>query len=163
MWGTMSVVREVVAILAAGLCVGACSNPRATFERVVLADPAKPYLGMSKAQIIACAGKPAGNYTHGTGETLTYHYSGAGPVPAPEKEKPDASEKKGPLGRPKSDKTYECNASMVFEADHLIRVTFAPRLAISPYTEKTDPKTHEKVYVTPPPPCNFSLPNCAPH
>jgi hypothetical protein len=77
----------------------------------------------------------------------------------PSAEKSDAP--KGPLGGPKSDKTYECNASMVFEADHLIRVTFAPREAISPYTEKTDPKTHEKAYVTPPKPCVFSLPNCA--
>ena len=80
-----------------GLCVGACQAPMATFERTVLGDPAKPYLGMTKAEIIACAGTPAGSYTHGTGETLTYHYSGAGPVPmAPAKKKAD--EPKGPLG-----------------------------------------------------------------
>ena len=159
----MSAVRALLAILGAGLCLGGCSNPRATFERVVFADPAKPYLGMSKAQVIACAGKPAGSFTHGTTEMMTYHYNGAGPVPAPEPAKPAASDQKGPLGGPKSNKIYDCDASMAFEADHLVRVTFAPRLAISPYTEKTDPKTHERTYVTPPPPCAFSLPNCAPH
>ncbi|MGC2410022.1 MAG: hypothetical protein WA441_08545 [Methyloceanibacter sp.] len=155
----MSAVRTLLAILAAGLGVGACAAPMATIERTVMGDPAKPYFGMTKAEIIACAGRPSGSYTHGTGETLTYHYSGAGPVPSPEKEKSD--EPKGPLGPPKSDKNYECNASMVFDADHLIRVTFAPREAISPYKEKKDPKTGEMVYVTPPKPCVFSLPNCA--
>ena len=147
----------LLAILAAGLCLGACQAPMATFERTVLGDPAKPYLGMSKAEIVACAGKPAGSYPHGTGETLTYHYSGAGPVPSSE----TSDAPKGPLGGPKSDKNYECNASIVFEADHMIRVTFAPREAISPYTEKKDPKTGVKAYVTPPKPCVFSLPNCA--
>ena len=52
------------------------------------ADPAKPYLGMSKEAIIACAGEPYAKYKSGAeAETLTYHYSGAGPVPAPPGEK----------------------------------------------------------------------------
>jgi len=52
------------------------------------ADPAKPYLGMSKDAIVACAGEPYGKYKSGfNAETLTYHYSGAGPVPAPPGEK----------------------------------------------------------------------------
>jgi hypothetical protein len=153
----MNAVRGLVAILVAGLSLGACQAPVATFERTMLGDPAKPYLGMTKAQIIACAGTPAGSYPRDTGETITYHYSGAGPVPSAEKS--DAP--KGPLGKPKSDKTYECNASLVFEADHLVRVTFAPREVVSPYAEKKDPKTGEKAYVTPPKPCVFSLPNCA--
>ena len=46
-------------------------------------DPAAPYLGMSQAEIIACAGEPHSRFESGSNkETLTYHYSGAGPVPA---------------------------------------------------------------------------------
>jgi hypothetical protein len=52
------------------------------------ADPAKPYLGMSKEEIVACAGEPYAKYKSGAeAETLTYHYSGAGPVPGPPGEK----------------------------------------------------------------------------
>ena len=48
-------------------------------------DPAAPYLGMTKAQILACAGEPHSRFKSGAAkETLTYHYSGAGPVPVPE-------------------------------------------------------------------------------
>ena len=48
------------------------------------ADPAKPYLGMTREAIVACAGEPYAKYKSGAeAETLTYHYSGAGPVPAP--------------------------------------------------------------------------------
>jgi hypothetical protein len=72
------------------------------------ADPAKPYLGMSKEAIIACAGEPYAKYRSGAeAETLTYHYSGAGPVPAPPGEK---KKKEGGLasffpGGDKADKT----------------------------------------------------------
>ena len=46
-------------------------------------DPAAPYLGMTKAQIIACAGEPHSRFKSAAEkETLTYHYSGGGPVPA---------------------------------------------------------------------------------
>ena len=78
----MNAFRGLVALLVAGLSLGACQAPVATFERTMLGDPAKPYLGMTKAQIIACAGTPAGSYATGTGETIIYHYSGAGPVPS---------------------------------------------------------------------------------
>ena len=57
------------------------------------ADPAKPYLGMTKEAILACAGEPYAKYRSGVeAETLTYHYSGAGPVPAApgEKKKKDS-------------------------------------------------------------------------
>ncbi len=61
------------------------------------ADPAKPYLGMTKEQIVACAGEPYGKYKSGpNAETLTYHYSGAGPVPAPPGQK--NKKKQGGLG-----------------------------------------------------------------
>ena len=77
----MRVVRAMLAILAAGLGASSCQAPVQTFERTFLADPAKPYVGMTKEQVIACAGTPSGRYNTNTGETLVYHYSGAGPVP----------------------------------------------------------------------------------
>ena len=65
-------------------------------------DPAAPYLGMTKAQILACAGEPHSRFKSGAEkETLTYHYSGAGPVPVPAQE-PNAEEKKSEEKEPKS-------------------------------------------------------------
>jgi hypothetical protein len=157
----MRVVRAMLAILAAGLGASSCQAPRATFERTFF-DPAKPYVGMTKEQVIACAGAPAGRYNTNTGETLVYHYSGAGPVPTAAPKKQDDA-KANPFGSKKSDKNYDCNASLVFEGGRLARVTFAPRLAVSPYETKKDPKTREKVPVEQPKPCSFSLPNCAGH
>src|SRR6188472_1565171 len=56
-------------------------------------DPGAPYLGMTEAQIIVCAGEPHSRLKSGAKkETLTYHYSGAGPVPVPAQE-PNAEEK----------------------------------------------------------------------
>jgi hypothetical protein len=146
------------AVVAMGLVLGGCQSPRAAFEEVVRGDPAKPYLGMTKDQVIACAGNPSGRYGIASGETLVYHYSGAGPVPSTAKEKPD---QKNPFAKSKSEKTWDCSASMTFESGRLTRVTFAPRAVVSPYETKKDAKTGEKVAVTPPPPCNFSLPNCS--
>jgi len=157
----MRVVRAMLAILAAGLGASSCQAPRATFERTFF-DPAKPYVGMTKEQVIACAGAPAGRYNTNTGETLVYHYSGAGPVPTAAPKKQDDA-KANPFGSKKSDKNYDCNASLVFEGGRLTRVSFAPRLAVSPYETKKDPKTREKVPVEQPKPCSFSLPNCAGH
>ena len=157
----MRVVRAMLAILAAGLGASSCQAPRATFERTFF-DPAKPYVGMTKEQVIACAGAPAGRYNTNTGETLVYHYSGAGPVPTAAPKKQDDA-KANPFGSKKSDKNYDCNASLVFEGGRLTRVTFAPRLTVSPYETKKDPKTREKLPVEQPKPCSFSLPNCAGH
>ena len=70
----------MLAIWTAGVVVSSCQAPVQTFERTFF-DPTKPYIGMTKEQIIACAGKPTGSYGTTSGETLTYHYSGAGPVP----------------------------------------------------------------------------------
>jgi hypothetical protein len=154
----MSAVRAASAILVAGLCLCACQAPMATLERTISGDPAKPYLGMTKDQVIACAGKPSGSYGTTSGETLVYHYSGAGPVPSAAKEKPD---QKNPFAKSKSEKNWDCSASLSFEGGQLTRVNFAPRGVVSPYEKKKDPKTGEKVTVTPPPPCNFSLPNCS--
>jgi hypothetical protein len=152
----MRVPLVIVFVAVSGL-VG-CQAPLATLETAMSEDPAKLYLGMTKAEIIACAGAPASTYAHHTGETLVYRYSGAGPVPGAEKKK---EEKEGsPFSRKKSDKKWTCSASLVFEGGKLARLTFAHKDVVSPYEQKKDPKTGEKTYVTPPPPCAFSLPNC---
>lgn len=156
----MSAKRAMLAGLAVGLCMGACQSPRATFDAVVLGDPAKPYLGMTKDQVIACAGKPSGSYGTTSGEALVYHYSGPGPVPAATKEK-RAADPTNPFAKSKSDKIWKCSATLSFEEGRLARVNFAPRDVVSPYAKKKDAKTGEKVVVTPPEPCTFSLPNCA--
>jgi hypothetical protein len=134
-------------------------------------DPAAPYLGMTEAQIIACAGEPHSRFKSGAEkETLTYHYSGAGPVPA---EKPKAEEKKSEEKESKSilskfkkkeDKNWTCSASLVFESDKLVRVTFAHKDVRSPYQwqSEKDPEKAEKMRKEGVPTCAFSLPRCAP-
>ena len=73
----------VLAASLAGLCGSAL-----LISAAYAADPAKPYLGMTKEAILACAGEPYAKYRSGAeAETLTYHYSGAGPVPAAPGEK----------------------------------------------------------------------------
>jgi hypothetical protein len=113
---------------------------------------------MSKEEITACAGAPASSYSTNSGETLVYHYNGAGPVPSAEKKKKD--EGGSILGGRKSSKDWTCSASLVFEGGRLTRVTYAHRDVVSPYEQKRDPTTGKKEYVTPPEPCSFSLPNC---
>ena len=129
-----------------------------TIERTIAGNPSRPYQGMSKEEIIACAGNPASVYSHKTGETLVYRYTGSGPVPgaAPKKKENEGSI----LGGDKSNKDWTCSASLVFEAGRLVRVTYAHKDVVSPYEKKRNPETGEKEYVTPPEPCSFSLPNC---
>jgi hypothetical protein len=132
-------------------------------------DPAAPYLGMTEAQIIACAGKPHSRFKSGAEqETLTYHYSGAGPVPA---EKPKAEEKKSEekeslfgKDKKKEDKSWTCSASLVFENNKLVKVTFAHRDVRSPYQwqSEKDPEKAEKMRKEGVPTCTFSLLRCAP-
>jgi hypothetical protein len=134
-------------------------------------DPASPYLGMTKAQIIDCAGEPHSRFKSGTErETLTYHYSGAGPVPA---EKPKVEEKESDGKESKSifsklkkkeDKNWTCSASLVFENDKLVRAAFAHKDVRSPYQwqHEKDPAKAEKMRKEGVPTCTFSLPRCAP-
>ena len=163
----MSAIRIALAIAGTGLIMAACASPRQSFERVVYGDPAKPYLGKTKAEIIACAGPPAGSFLRDSGETLTYHYSGPGPVPgaAPPKkeakEAKDADAKPGIFGGKKQDKSWKCVASLTFENDRLTHVTFAPHDVVSIYAEKKDAKTGVKSPAPQPEPCTFVLPNCA--
>src|SRR5262245_53363155 len=67
-----------------GLLLLACADPSPGLTASAHArDPAAPSLGMTQAEIIACAGDPHARFRSGiNAETLTYHYSGAGPVPA---------------------------------------------------------------------------------
>ena len=158
----MDVARALLAIIALAASLGGCQAPRQTFERVAYGGPGKAYFGMTKEQIIACAGKPYNSYATGKGETLTYHYSGAGPVPTA-----DTTQKTGqggnPLSKPKSDKNWKCSASFAFEDGKLARVTVAPNQVVGPYDSKKDSKTGEKVPIPQSEPCSFSLPNCAVH
>ena len=139
----MRAVRSLLTILAA-CSRERCQSPRQTFERTFLPDPTKPYIGMTKEQIIACAGKPTGQLRHHSGATLAYHYSGAGPVPRRRRRRRTSRSKPARSGS-RNDKDWKCNASLVFESGRLARVTFAPRHAVSPYGTRSDPKTRERV------------------
>jgi hypothetical protein len=156
-----------LALLAAGLLLAACAggNPVATFKRMAVGTPGKPYLGKTKEEIIACAGKPDSSMMHGESETLIYHYSGAGPTPnaqAAPKAKSEEEQKGGGglFGGQKHDKSWRCIANLTFENGRLTQITFAPRDAVSPYATKVDPETKKKVPLEQPEPCVFSLPNC---
>ena len=60
----------MLAIWTAGVVVSSCQAPVQTFERTFF-DPTKHYIGMTKEQVVACAGKPSGSYGTTSGETLT--------------------------------------------------------------------------------------------
>ena len=131
------------------------------------ADPAKPYLGMSKEEIIACAGEPYARYKSGADrETLTYRYSGASPVPAAPGEKKKKQKPSLSFGgdKGKKDKGWTCSASLVFEGGRLARVSFAHKDVKSPYDwqKEKDPKKQEALRKAGVPTCTFSLPNCTP-
>jgi hypothetical protein len=147
--------------IAAALILAASVGPISVARG---ADAAGPYLGMSKEEIVACAGEPYASYKSGVqAETLTYHYSGAGPVPAPpgekkKKEKPSMFSD----NKKKKDKNWTCTASLVFENGRLARVSYAHKDVRSPYAwqSEKDPKKQEAMRNAPLPTCSFSLPNC---
>ena len=157
-------------LLLAAFCISACA---AVVTSGHARDPAAPYLGMTKDEIIACAGEPHARLRMGANaETLTYHYSGAGPVPAePSKEKgKDKSKDKkssiadifGDKKGKKKDKDWTCSASMKFEGGRLVSVNFAHRDVRSPYAwqSEDDPKKQEAMRKEELPTCTFSLPRC---
>jgi len=133
-------------------------------------DPAAPYLGMTQDEIIACAGEPHSRYRSGANaETLTYRYSGAGPVPAaPDKTENKKKKKKsitdifGDTKSKKKNKNWTCSASLVFEGGTLASVTFAHKDVESPYAwqSEKDPKKREAMRKKEVPTCTFSLPRC---
>ena len=84
----LSLGMSLAASLAAAALLGACSavqGPADVVTQITASDPTTPYLGMTKSEVIACAGPPHSRYDAEGSEILTYHYNGAGPVPAPEK------------------------------------------------------------------------------
>ncbi|MBM3543691.1 MAG: hypothetical protein FJX44_04165 [Alphaproteobacteria bacterium] len=161
-------MRRLIVILAIEVCLPlalmSCGGmgPQSTLQSIAYGDPAKPYLGMSKAEIVSCAGQPHSRYGSGEGsETLTYRYSGAGPVPGAA---PKSTDKKKPFGGGSSSdsKDWTCSASLVFENDRLTRVSFAHREVRSPYAwqAEKDPEKQEEMRKAELPTCTFSLPRC---
>jgi hypothetical protein len=154
-------------ITAAALVVAICAGLLPYVAPAArAADPARPYLGMSKEEIIACAGEPYARYKSGPdAETLTYHYSGAGPVPTPPSEKKKKDKPGFALGgdKKKKDKGWSCTASLVFEGGRLARVNFAHKDVRSPYQWQSEkkPEKAEAMRKESVPTCGFSLPNCA--
>src|SRR5262245_9986803 len=162
-------------LACAGLSAGLIASAQAR-------DPAAPYLGMTQAEIIACAGDPHARFRSGiNAETLTYHYSGEGPVPAEpaktgekdkskDKEKDKDKDKKsaiadlfgGKKGK-KKDKDWTCSASLKFEDGKLVSVNFAHKDVRSPYEwqAEKDPEKQEELRKKELPTCTFSLPRCA--
>lgn len=168
----------LLASLAAALLLASCANPQATLKNIAYGDPAKSYLGMSKAEIVACAGPPHSTYRSGaTAETLTYHYSGAGPQPGASGASAKSDDKKDDKtddkkddkvteglfgGSKKKDKDWTCTASLVFENGRLARVSFAHKDTRSPYQWQSEknPKKREAMRKEEVPTCDFSLPGC---
>ena len=164
----LGVVRAVLAatlLSMVALSFASCANPGATLTNVMTADPAKPYLGRTKTEIIACAGFPSASIQTDTGEVLTYRYKGAGPVPGAAKKAEKTSKKKGLFGGDagrRSDKDWTCSASLTFQHDRLVRVRFAHKDVDSPYAyqAESNPKKAEAMRKAKTPTCTFSLPNC---
>jgi hypothetical protein len=165
----------IAARLATLVLVSAGAGLYAAVGAVAKQDPAAPYLGMSVTDILACAGEPHSRFESGPNkETLTFRYSGAGPVPA---EKPKADDKKADdkksdknslssifgKNKKKEDKDWTCSASLVFEDGKLVRVNFAHKDVHSPYDwqAERDPVKQEEKRKEGVPTCEFSLPKCA--
>jgi hypothetical protein len=149
--------------LALGLTACAYSGPNDAFKRLTTVDQSKPYIGMTKEEVLACAGPPHSLYGSGpNSETLTYHYDGDGPVPSSGGEKKKSSSGFLSFGKKKGGGDWTCTASLVFENDKLVRVSYANKDVRSPYQwqHEKDPKKREELKDEPVPTCNFSLPRC---
>ena len=121
----------IAARLAKIAAVTTCVGLYAAVDAAAKQDPAAPYLGMSVADIIACAGEPHSRFESGPGkETLTFRYSGAGPVPA---EKSKADDKKSDdktrtkcgsiFGKKRKKRTTPGWESRAFEDGKVVRVS----------------------------------------
>jgi hypothetical protein len=133
----------VAGFLAA--CGGGGSGPEDALAQLSRVDYGKPYLGMSKAEVLGCAGEPRSRIpASSTAETLIYHYNGAGPVPG---------------GTPEN---ATCSASLTFEGGRLVRVSYAHMQVRSPYAwqSERDPEKAEQMRREGTPSCVFSLPRC---
>lgn len=126
---------------------GGGSGPEDAIRQLSQVDYGKPYLGMSKDEVLRCAGQPRSRIPAGkTTETLVYHYSGGGPVPSSGEKKENAT----------------CTASLTFEKGTLVRVSYAHMNVRSPYAwqSEDDPKKAEQMRREGTPTCVFSLPRC---
>jgi hypothetical protein len=137
-----------LAAALAGLSAGCASGsgPEDAYKQLTYVDYGKPYIGMSKDEVLRCAGEPRSRIPAGTtAETLIYHYSGAGPVPGA-----------GAV------KNATCSASLTFERGTLVRVSYAHMNVRSPYDwqSEKDPKKAEAMRREGTPTCTFSLPRC---
>ncbi|ODS00553.1 hypothetical protein AUC68_14985 [Methyloceanibacter methanicus] len=133
-----------LAAFASG-CTGGFSGPEQAIKDLTRVDYGKPYIGMSKEQVISCAGQPRSRIpASGGAETLVYHYNGAGPVPG---------------GTPKD---AACTASLTFEGGKLIRVSYAHKEGRSPYAWQAEKNPEKKAQMKreEAPSCVFSLPRC---
>jgi hypothetical protein len=155
------------AVLAAGLAglLGGCaggSGPEDTYKQLTRVDYGKPYIGMSKAEVLKCAGNPRSRIPAGaSAETLVYRYNGAGPVPLSGGGNTEKKKKKLFAEAPKS-ADGNCTATLTFEKDTLVRVSYAHKDARSPYqwqSEKNEKKA-EAMRREGVPTCTFSLPRC---
>jgi hypothetical protein len=158
----------IAAGLAAALQACAYSGPSDTIKQLTTPDYGKRYIGMSKAEVLKCAGQPRSRISTGANsETLVYHYSGGGPVPgggaAPKKKDKKDKKKSGPLGGLTGSKqNFTCVASLAFQDDRLVRVSYAHRDVRSPYAweSEKDPKKRAAMKREGVPTCVFSLPRC---
>ena len=132
-----------LAILASG-CAGGLSGPEQAIQDLTRVDHGKPYIGMSKQQILGCVGQPRSRIPARGAETLVYHYKGAGPVPG---------------GTPKD---ATCTASLTFSGGKLIRVSYSHKEGRSPYAwqNEKNPEKAAQMRKEAAPTCVFSLPRC---
>jgi hypothetical protein len=167
---SQNALAPVVLAAGFGLLLGACaySGPSDTIKRITTTDYGDPYLGMSKAEVLSCAGQPRSRIPAGPStETLVYHYSGAGPVPSSGGSEPSDDKKKkkssSPFSRLSQSKSdSDCTASLTFEKDRLVRVSYAHKEVRSPYEwqSEEDPEEAERMKREGVPTCMFSLPRC---
>ena len=94
----LSIAANLAAAVLLGSCATAVQGPADMVNRITASDPTKAYIGMTKAEVIACAGQPHSRYpAAGGSEIITYHYDGAGPVP-PEKKSDKGDKDDKPKG-----------------------------------------------------------------
>ncbi len=125
-------------------CAGG-SGPEDAYRQLTRVDYGKPYLGMSKAEVLRCAGQPRSKIPAGSSaETLIYHYTGQGPVPGADT------------------KNATCTASLTFDREKLVQVSYAHMEVRSPYDwqSEDDPEKREQMRRERVPSCVFSLPQC---
>jgi hypothetical protein len=161
-----TILLKPAAVLAAGILTVSCGgmSPQATLTSLAAGDPTQGYIGMSKSEILSCAGSPYSRYESGGNETLVYRYTGAGPVPGAAQ--PEEKKKSSIFGsknkKKESNDDWTCSASLVFEGGRLARVNFAHKDVRSPYEwqGEDDPEKREELRNQDVPTCNFSLPRC---